>query len=169
MQKLPGVIAFYTAKDIPGDNNFTPNNIFLQIATEEILCSKTVLFYGQPCGIIVANREQLANSAANLVKVKYSSISKQKPLLNIDDVMKSSRKSTRAFVNQTTDPKDKGSDVKSVIYGEFKVESQYHYTMEPQTCVTKPTEGGMEVYSATQWLDLSNVAVAQCLKVPVNR
>nr|QLI62138.1 aldehyde oxidase 7 [Streltzoviella insularis] len=40
--------------------------------------------------------------------------------------------------------------------------------MEPQTTVAKPTEDGMEVYTASQWLDLPNVAIAECLKVPAN-
>lgn len=168
-QKHPGVIAFYSAKDIPGDNSFAPKNVPLQVYDEEILCSKTVLFYGQPCGIIVAKREKLANRAAKLVKVKYSAISKDKPLLCIDDVLKSSRKDSRTVINATVQPKDKGNDVKMVIHGDYKMESQYHYTMEPQTCVTKPTEDGLEVYAATQWLDLCNVAVAQSLKLPVNR
>lgn len=166
---MEGVVAFYAAKDIPGNNNYTPRDLYLQIAPEEIFCSHTVLFYGQPCGVIVANQERLASRAANLVKVKYSSISKEEPLVNIDAAKRSSRWSARSIVNETTDPTDRGTDVKSVVNVEFKVESQYHYTMEPQTCVAKPTEDGMDLYSATQWLDLTNVAVARCLKVPVNR
>ncbi|XP_050550158.1 uncharacterized protein LOC118267673 [Spodoptera frugiperda] len=166
--KLEGVIAFYTAKDIPGENTFTPANIPFIEVQEEILCSKEVKFHGQPAAIIVANREKTANKAAKLVKIEYSTVSKNKPLLTIDEVIKSPERSKRVRSDQNIEPSDVGKDVKTVINGELDMGEQYHYYMETQTCVTRPTEGGMEVFAATQWLDLTNVAVAQALKVPVN-
>ncbi|XP_047998050.1 indole-3-acetaldehyde oxidase-like [Leguminivora glycinivorella] len=166
--KLPGVIAFYTAQDIPGVNTFTTLNVPLVVDEEEILCSKEVKFYGQPAAIIVAKREKTANRAAKLVKVKYASISARLPILTVKDVLKSPEKSKRLKNNKTVEPVNTGHDVHLVLKGELNLETQYHYYMEPQTCVVRPTEDGMEVYSATQWLDLTNVAVAQCLKMPAN-
>nr|QPF77598.1 aldehyde oxidase 1 [Galleria mellonella] len=167
--KMPGVIAFYSAKDIPGKNSFCPP-IYppLVIEDEEILCDKEVKFYGQPAGIIVAQRDKIANKAALLVKINYETVNKNKPLLTIEDVLESPEKDKRVTNNRTVEPTDTGNDVKCTIYGNLKLGSQIHYTMEPQTCVVKPTEDGMEVYSSTQWLDQVNVAVAQCLKVNVN-
>lgn len=136
---------------------------------ELILCEKCVMFYGQPAAIIVADREKTANKVASLVKVNYESQSKVKPLLTIEDVLQSSERRERIQTDSTVEPTDRGNDVKSIINGKFRIEGQYHYTMEPHTCVTKPTEDGMDVYAASQWLDLTNVAIAQCLKVPVNR
>lgn len=141
---------------------------FIVVESEEILCSKFVKFYGQPVGIIVATREKIANRAANLVKVKYSEI-KTKPIITIDDVLKLPDNSSRLVNNQIIEPTERGNDVNCVVEGEYVVESQYHYTMEPQTSVAKPTEDGMEVYSSTQWIDLTNIAIAQCIKVPINR
>lgn len=166
---MEGVIAFYTAKDIPGENTFTPANIPFIEVQEEILCSKEVKFHGQPAAIIVAKREKTANKAAKLVKIEYATVSKNKPLLTIDEVIKSPERSKRVRSDQNIEPSDVGKDVKTVINGELDMGEQYHYYMETQTCVTRPTEGGMEVFAATQWLDLTNVAVAQALKVPVNR
>ncbi|XP_063538704.1 uncharacterized protein LOC134747956 [Cydia strobilella] len=166
--KLPGVLAFYTAQDIPGRNSFTSLNVPLIVDEEEILCSKDVKFYGQPAAIIVANREKTANRAAKLVKVKYAKISERLPLLTVKDVLKSSEKTKRIKNNKTVEPVDIGNDIHLVLKGEFNLETQYHYYIEPQTCVVRPTEDGMEVYSATQWLDLTNLSVAQCLKMPAN-
>lgn len=163
------MIAFYSAKDIPGDNSFTPTNIPIISHNEEILCSQKVLFYGQPAGIIVAVREKIANKAAKMVKVLYSSESKDKPILTANDVLKSPQKNQRLVNDKTKEPTETGKDVNCMIYGDITFESQYHYTMEPQTCVVKPTEDGMEVYSASQWLDLPNVAIAQCLKISANK
>lgn len=166
---MNGVVAFYSAKDIPGLNTFTPTNIPFVTDKEEVLCSKTVKFFGQPVGIIVADREKIATDAAKLVHVKYTTTNKNKPLLTIDDVLASNEKDKRVRKDATVEPTEIGNDVKTVVYGEVKMGTQYHYYMEPQTTVAKPTEDGMEIYSSTQWMDLTNVAIAYCLKVPVNR
>ncbi|CAK1542967.1 unnamed protein product [Leptosia nina] len=167
--KVPGVVAFYTAKDIPGKNTFTsPMELTLIVVDEELLCSEKVMYHGQPAGIIVATREKNANTASKLVKINYKSINDRKPLLSVDDILKSSETSTRIINNKTIEPTNIGNDVKSVIKGEFKMGDQYHFYIEPQTCIAKPINDGMEVYSATQWLDLTNISVANCLNVPVN-
>ncbi|XP_047028790.1 probable aldehyde oxidase 2 [Helicoverpa zea] len=166
--KLPGVIAFYTASDFPGVNVFTPSNFLFITEYEAILCDKQVLFHGQPAGIIVAEREKIANLAAKLVKINYSSISQNKPLLTIDQVLKSPEKSKRVRADQTVEPTDVGTDVKEVVTGELELKEQYHFHMETQTCVARPTEDGMEVYSSAQWIDVVNVAIAKALNIPVN-
>lgn len=130
---------------------------------------KEVKYYGQPVGIIVANREKVANKAANLVKIKCSSINTKKPMITINDVLNSSDKNDRVVTNRIVEPTDMGNDIKMVIHGDYNVEGQYQYTIEPQTCVVKPTEDGMEVYASTQSLDIVNVAISQCLNIPANR
>jgi xanthine dehydrogenase/oxidase len=56
-----------------------------------------------------------------------------------------------------------------VIKGSVDIGSQYHYTMETQSCVCVPVEDGMDVYPATQWMDLVQIAISQVLNVPENR
>nr|XP_037873009.1 aldehyde oxidase 2 isoform X1 [Bombyx mori] len=166
--KIAGVSGFYTAQDIPGNNSFTPTNAPLILVNEEILCSKQVKYYGEPAAIIVADREKTAIKAAKLISIKYESINKNKPVLTIDDALKSPDKDTRITKNNVIYPVEVGHDVKCIIYGELNIETQHHFYMEPQTCVAKKTEDGLEIYSSTQWLDLANMAVAQCLSVPIN-
>lgn len=125
-------------------------------------------YNGQPVAIIVANREKVANRAAKLVKVNYEPSSRT-PLLTVKNVLSSPEKDDRVTSDAVIEPTDTGSDTKVVIKDELEIGTQYHYYMEPQTCVARPTEDGLEVYSSTQWLDLTNIAVAQCLNVPVNR
>lgn len=138
-------------------------------AKEEILCSGIVMFYGQPAAIIVASREKTAIKAANLVNIMYSHVSTQKPLLTTDEVLDSVEVKERTMNNISISPTDVGNDVKHVLKGEFKLKSQCHFYMEPQTCVVKPVEDSLEVYSSTQWLDLTSTAIAQCLKIPLNK
>ena len=74
-------MAFYSAKDIPGANSFTPK-LALIFEPEEIFCSSEVKFNGQPVGIILADTNELANYAAGLVEVKYESQGKPITLLS---------------------------------------------------------------------------------------
>lgn len=134
-----------------------------------MLCSGEVKFYGQPVGIIVANREKLAAKVAKLVKINYASQSTKIPLISVIDVLKSQDSSQRIKKGKVVEPTEIGNNVKYVIYDQITFESQYHYTMEAQTCVAKPTEDGLEVFSSTQWMDLTSAAVASCLNVPVSR
>lgn len=69
--EIDGVTHFYSAKDIPGKNNFMPLCFGFNFKPEEILCSEKVLYNGQPLGIILANTYELANYACTLVEVVY--------------------------------------------------------------------------------------------------
>jgi hypothetical protein len=61
------------------------------------------------------------------------------------------------------------NEVAHVIKGSFDVGTQYHFTMETQQCVCVPTEDGMDVYPTTQWLDITQVGIAEVLNIPENR
>lgn len=55
------------------------------------------------------------------------------------------------------------------LSGRFEIDDQYHFTMETQICICIPTENGLDVYSASQWMDLVQVAIAQCLNIQENK
>lgn len=75
---------FYTTKDIPGRNNFVPSKhrFFQIVEDEEIFVSidSRILYYGQPCGMILANSMALANYAATQVKITYKKVKDKEPL-----------------------------------------------------------------------------------------
>ncbi|KPI91000.1 Xanthine dehydrogenase [Papilio xuthus] len=160
----PGVIAFYTAKDIPGVNSFIPSGALLSPVNEELLCNGKVKYYNQPIAIIVAKTRAIADRAAKLVTVKYKNV--KRPLLDIK-VAKNETGRNTMFLNiaQT----DRGSDAIKVINGSFTIYGQYHFCMETLVCVTKPTEEGLEVHSSTQWMDGVQVATSRALNLPQNK
>ncbi|XP_026741646.1 xanthine dehydrogenase/oxidase-like [Trichoplusia ni] len=157
-----GVVAVYTSEDIPGVNSFTFPGIQLQTEDEEILATK-VKFYGQPVAIVVAKTEELAARVAKTVKVTYKNVSNAAPVLTIDEAKKDSNRYVPGDAKIT--PTSKGENTTKVIKGVYDIEAQYHYYLEPVTCVVVPVDKTLEVFDSTQWMDLTQIAVARSLGI----
>ncbi|PZC72656.1 hypothetical protein B5X24_HaOG210767 [Helicoverpa armigera] len=160
----PGVIAFYTAKDIPGLNSFTPADSIYFSANEEVLCSGTVKYYHQPLGIVVANSQHIAIRATSLVKVTYNNV--KTPVI---DIKVAKTDATRSTLVSSIDATSTGTDVYKTMSGSNTFYGQYPFTMETLLCVAKPTEEGIEVHSATQWLDATHVMISRALNMDENK
>ncbi|XP_050092812.1 uncharacterized protein LOC126575867 [Anopheles aquasalis] len=171
--QLSGVIAFYSAQDIPGTNDFMPVKSKFTQNVEEILCSKRIQFHGQPVGIIMATDFDQSQLAARKVIINYKASSSEPIYPTVKEV-------ANAQAEDRIKPIDYGftgsqySDAlidepsHHSITGTFESGGQYHYTMETQTCVCRPLEDGMEIHSATQAITLTQIAIAQMLGMPEN-
>ncbi|KAH8265260.1 hypothetical protein KR038_002708, partial [Drosophila bunnanda] len=165
--KQPGIVAFYSAKDIPGTNTFCEPSFGYQV--EEIFCSGLVRHSEQPAGVVVALTVDQAQRAAKLVKISYSNPSpdfKLQPSLN--DVFASPTPDPSRIlpVSKSDKKKMKLSDNPDMeVRGIFTMGLQYHFTMEPQTTVAIPFEDGLKVFSATQWMDHTQSVIAHMLQV----
>lgn len=160
----PGVVAVYTAKDIPGINSFTPPDSFLYSNTEEILCSGPVTYYNQPIAIVVAETRHIADTAAKLVTATYKNI--KEPVI---DVRKTQNNNSRSKLYTQIDATERGNNVTKVIQGMNSINGQYHFVMETLTCVTMPSDEGLDVYCATQWLEGVQLMISRALKIDQNR
>lgn len=87
--EMKGVIAFYSAKDVPGKNLcIAAASQQMMLSFDEVLfAEKDVAYAGQPVGVIVAETYNLANEAAKLVEVKYSEALKRKPVITFEDTI----------------------------------------------------------------------------------
>ncbi|XP_052737986.1 uncharacterized protein LOC112054963 isoform X1 [Bicyclus anynana] len=160
----PGVIAFYSAADIPGVNSYIPAPNIFNLTDEELFCNGEVKYYDQPVGVIVAECESIAKKAANLVHIEYSNI--RKPVIDIKINKYDPNKYTVFSIHPATEV---GPDTTKVIKGEDTIYSQYAFTMETLACVAYPTEEGIKLISTTQWMDLVQQAVARVLMIDENR
>lgn len=52
-QKIPGVLKYISAKDIPGENNFVAGVFH---GKEKIFCEEDVEYAGQAVGMIIASK-----------------------------------------------------------------------------------------------------------------
>ncbi|XP_065095835.1 uncharacterized protein LOC135717607 [Ochlerotatus camptorhynchus] len=174
--KIPGVVQFLSARNIPGNNNFMPSVINVNHyfpygeEPEEIFCTGKVLFHGQPVGVILAESFQLANRASKLVCIEYSE--QDGPILpTLQHVLQSNATDRIAPVGspQTGPNYETSSGGYYRISGQVSLEGQYHYTLETQTCICVPKEDGMDVYCATQDIDHAQVTIAGVLKLPQSK
>lgn len=82
---MRGVKGFYSAKDIPGKNSYTPpsHNFIIFLEDEPIFLGldSEVQYFGQPVGMIVARTMALANAAAKLVEIQYEKLKKQTEII----------------------------------------------------------------------------------------
>uniref|UniRef100_A0A182SAW1 Aldehyde oxidase/xanthine dehydrogenase a/b hammerhead domain-containing protein n=1 Tax=Anopheles maculatus TaxID=74869 RepID=A0A182SAW1_9DIPT len=169
--RIPGVVAFYTAKDIPGNNDFMPVKSEFSPNVEEVFCSGRILFHGQPVGLLVANTFETAQMAATKVRINYSTKPDEPIYPTVMDVANSKRHDRIVNIDYGFTGKsysDSVTEPSMNVSGTFVSGGQYHYTMETQTCVCLPLEDGMEVHTATQAITLTQIAISQMLGVPEN-
>lgn len=139
----------------------------LEPDTEEIFCSRKVLYHGQPVGIVVAESLALVERASKLVKISYNYT--HEPIIpTVRELFMSEHKNARLISTDhgfTGNKYEKSTEGPIRVSGELQLGGQYHYSMETQTCICVPIEDGMDIYSSTQWVDLVQVAVARMLNV----
>ena len=164
LQAYPGVIAFYTAKDIPGINSSTPPDSIIYNTNEEVLASTSVKFFNHPIGIVVAETRYIADRAAKLVKATYTNI--KEPILELKEVIHEPSRTTTFIEIPATDT---GTDVTRVIKGMNSIRGQYTFMLETLTTVVRPSDDGLDVYCATQWMEGVQLQVSRALGMDQNR
>ncbi|KDR17215.1 hypothetical protein L798_08320, partial [Zootermopsis nevadensis] len=88
--EMPGVVAFLSAKDIPGENSFIPLGLISLFEDEELFCSGDIKYAGQPLGLVLAESQALAHKAALKVQVEYSNV--KKPNIDMREIIASGDK-----------------------------------------------------------------------------
>ncbi|RDU95663.1 xanthine dehydrogenase molybdopterin binding subunit [Trinickia dinghuensis] len=165
VREAPGVVAVFSAADIPGENNCGP-----VIHDDPILADELVQYLGQPIFAVVATSYELARRAAALAKsddvVRYEPL---EPVLTVAEA--------RARHHYVLPPQrlTRGAPAERIaqaphrLAGEFEVGGQEQFYLEGQVAYAIPTEQqGVHVYSSTQHPSEMQAVVAHMLGWPAH-
>ncbi|MFM1948539.1 MAG: Xanthine dehydrogenase molybdenum-binding subunit [Pseudomonadota bacterium] len=159
--KAHGVVAVYTAKDIPGENNCGPI-----VHDDPFLAVGKVEFIGQVVAVVVAREMLYAREAAQKAKVLVKEL---KPILTIEEAM-----AAQSFIMP---PKGitRGNAAEAIAKAPRKVKGstdtgqQEQFYMEGQITYAVPREDGqLTLYSSTQHPDGNQREAAAALNLSTN-
>lgn len=159
--KEHGVVAVYTSKDIPGENNCGPIN-----HDDPFLAVGKVEFIGQAVAVVVARDMLYAREAAKKAKVQVKELT---PILTIDEAM-----AAQSFVMP---PKGitRGNAAEAIakaphqLKGSTETGQQEQFYLEGHITYAVPREDGqLTLYSSTQHPDGNQREAAAALNLTTN-
>jgi xanthine dehydrogenase large subunit len=143
VKKSPGVVAVYTAKDIPGTNDCGPI-----IHDDPILADGLVEYVGQPLFIVVADTHDNARRAARLAMVDYEELP---AILTPQEAKKAQSFVLPPMHLARGDFRRAFEQAPHRLKGELYVGGQEQFYLEGQISYAIPKEDrGMLVYCSTQ-------------------
>jgi len=140
---MHGVIAVYTAKDIPGENNCGPI-----IHDDPFLAEGTVQFLGQPVAVVVARDMLYAREAAHQAKVNVKELP---AILTIEDAMAAQQFVMPAKGITRGNPAGVLANAPRRIAGMTECGQQEQFYLEGHISYAVPREDGqLTLYVSTQ-------------------
>jgi xanthine dehydrogenase large subunit len=156
-----GVVAVFTAQDIPGENNCGPI-----IHDDPFLAAGKVEFLGQPVAVVVAREMLYAREAAKKAKVLVRELP---AILSIDEAM-----AQKSFVMPPKgitrgQPAEAIAQAPHRIQGRTTCGQQEQFYLEGQITYAIPREGGqLTLYTSTQHPDGNQREAAAALNLTTN-
>ncbi len=177
-ESLPGVIAVFTAKDVP------VNEYGLQIPDQPVLCGPVstnpygdrVRFVGDRIALVVAESEEVAAKACQRIVVEYEDL----PV--ITDPLRAMQED--AFLlhpergsNVCTRYRIRKGDVEAgfkeadvIVESEYRTPAQEHAYLQPEAGVGYiDSEGRVTVVVAGQWVHEDQEQIAHSLNLPLEK
>ncbi len=141
-EKVPGLVAIYTAKDLV-------HNLWGTIFQDQpLIAENEVRFVGEPIAIVAAETKEAMLQAQKLVEVDYQVL---KPILSIQraKLEQSFIGSKRKIERGSLELGFKASD--HIIEGKIVIRGADHFYLESQAAIAYPKEDGqIEVHSSSQ-------------------
>jgi len=140
---FPGVVAVYTAADIPGENNVGP------IAHDDrVLADGEVVSDGQPVFLVAATTRMAARKAARLGRIDYAPL---EPVLTVEQARAAG---SRIEADQRMAQGDADGALAAAphrLAGKLKIGAQDHFYLEGQVAHARAGEDGqIHVVSSSQ-------------------
>jgi len=156
-----GVVAVYTSKDIPGENNCGPIN-----HDDPFLAVGKVEFIGQAVAVVVARNMLYAREAAHKAQVQVKELT---PILTIDEAMAAQSFVMPAKGITRGDATAAIAAAPHKLKGSTETGQQEQFYLEGQITYAVPREDGqMTLYSSTQHPDGNQREAAAALNLNTN-
>jgi CO/xanthine dehydrogenase Mo-binding subunit len=177
-ETLPGVIAVFTAKDVP------VNEYGLIMPDQPVLCgpgsskpfAERVRFIGDQVAVVIAETEEIAAQARELIEVEYEDLPVvTNPLEAMKDgsVLLHPDRGSNVFCHYRirkgeVEPAFAQADV--ILEGEYHTPAQEHAYLQPEAGVGFiDEEGRVTVQVAGQWVHEDQEQIAHALGLPLEQ
>jgi xanthine dehydrogenase large subunit len=143
VRAAPGVVAVFTAADIPGENNVGP------VFHDDLLFAEDEILYpGQPLFVVAATGNRAARAAARLAKAETEPLP---ALVTIAEAMAVDSKLEDAQIMARGDAHAALASAPHRLQGSVAMGGQEHFYLEGQAALATPGEAGqIHVVSSTQ-------------------
>ncbi len=161
-EKIPGVHAVFSAKDVPGANSVGPI-----IHDEPLFCSDEVRYIGDPIALIVADTEEIAHKALKHIKCEIIELP---PVFDPREAYAKNLITGSPEIYVLGDPETLWEKCDVFVEGRVEIGGQEHFYFETQRAVSVPTDnGGLKIFSSTQSTSHVQSIVARILGIPMNK
>ena len=156
VRRSPGVVAVFTARDFPGENDCGP-----VVHDDPVLASELVQYLGQPMFLVVARTVDEARIAARRARVEYEELP---ALLSCDEALAAEAWLMPSVTLEHGDTAGALAAAPHRLRGRFSIGGQEQFYLEGQVAYAVPREDGtMLVYSSTQHPTEGQIKVAAAL------
>jgi xanthine dehydrogenase D subunit len=163
---VPGVYAVLTHEDVPGVNRYG-----LEHTDQPVLASEVVRYQGEPVALVAADHPETALRAMKRIVVSYEEL---EPVTDSEAAVAGEGPSLHdggnvvRHVKIRRGPQDVSADV--VVSGVYEVGMQDQAFLGPESGLAVPdTEGGVDLYVATQWLHVDQQQIVAALGLPIEK
>jgi len=177
-EALPGVLAVLTAKDVP------VNEYGLIMPDQPVLCgpgstkpfAERVRFVGDQIALVIADTEEIAAQARNLIKVDYDELPVVTDLLQArqpEAVLLHPDRDSNVFCHyriRSGDSEAAFAQADVIVEGEYHTPAQEHAYLQPEAGISYMDEQGrVTVEVAGQWTHEDQEQIAHSLGLPLEQ
>lgn len=153
--KQPGIIAAFTAKDLPHNRWGTI------VQDQPILVDDQIGYYDEPVVLLVADSQEAFLRARAMVKIE---VEKQPAILSIDEAIAQNNFIYKANPFKCGEADKALAEAPHKLSGVFECGGQEHFYMESQACIAYPLEDGqIEIHASSQHPTETQHVVAHAL------
>ena len=170
-RKAPGVVAVYTAEDIPGRNSFG-----LFVPQQPVIAGTEVKYLGDVVAAVFAETREQAEHARSLVRVRYEVLPALLSALdNFENGSPLVQEGTENNIVHHVSVR-KGDAASAFALADVVVEGNYytpaieHAYLEPESCLAEPDgKGGITVWTGNQGSQEYREMIAASLDLPLDK